>query len=143
MGGGGETGVTLLDVGDPFDGDVVLRGRPCAVGQNELLTRSWGGKKGSCGVCVRLSAIVLDEGARGVGKGVVDVSLVVVLQSPLEGGSRGFYVLQRLRSRRDWRQWGGAARSARKSILSGASWKDARPTRLPEICSRKAKEPSR
>ena len=51
------------------------------------------GRKGSAEFAckeVRLSAIILREGARGVGKDVVDVSLAVVLQSPLENDSRGF-----------------------------------------------------
>ena len=59
VGGGIGTGVTFLEVGDPSDGDVVLRGRPRAVGQNEFGTSSWreseGGwvcGEGSCGVCV-------------------------------------------------------------------------------------------
>ena len=37
-----------------------------------------------------MGAIAVGDGACGVGHGVVDVSQTIVLQCPLEGGSRGF-----------------------------------------------------
>ena len=44
---------------------------------------------------VRLSAIVVGESTRSVGKGDVDVTLAVVLQRPLEGDNRAFDAVQR------------------------------------------------
>ena len=42
-----------------------------------------------------MGAIVVGEGACGVGKCAVDISLAVVLQSPLESDSRGCDEVQR------------------------------------------------
>ena len=56
------TGVPFLAVGDPFGGDVVLGGRPRAVGDHELGARSWGSLTEFANEEVRLGTIVVRRG---------------------------------------------------------------------------------